>query len=216
MRMLLNTFTIMYSIINDYVQHHPCRQTHCGYCVAFGIQQRRTRTQSFTTILQVTEDLQAQLASTRESVELEKQERMKLLDSLRGTIQQVRAAGHEEEQLQGEVSKLTVLLSQERHMRQQCEEAVVKHQDDNCQLKNELCSLSKTLLDCQEAAKQQALQVSSFCMACCKNFHGLQKGIVLCTLVQTCRYRDGCLIWTTKSILYMSSLTWQSRRLRGD
>lgn len=144
----------------NYVQHHQCHQTSCRSCLALELPRSRKRThQYFITILQVIEDLQAQLASTRKSVELEKQERMKLLDALRGTIQKVRAAGHEEENLQGEVSKVTLLLSQERHMRQQCEEEVAKLREDHCQLKNELCSSSKTLLDCQEAAKQQALQV---------------------------------------------------------
>lgn len=111
-------------------------------------------------MLQIIENLESELVSTRKSVETEKQERVKLLESLRGTIEQVRAAGQEEEHLQCELSKLTALLAQERHLRQQCEEEVLRCQENNQQLENKLCTVSKELLDSQSAAKHQALMVS--------------------------------------------------------
>jgi len=78
------------------------------------------------------------LESSNSAVASEKEERMKLIESLRGTIEQVKAAGHEEERLHGELVKLTNSLAQERHLREQREQEVATHQQDIQDLKREL------------------------------------------------------------------------------
>lgn len=82
----------------------------------------------------------------------ERQERSRIVQSLRSTIQRVRASGHEEDRLQAEVMHLTSLLATEKQKREECERAAAVMTDD----------LTATRLKLKEGqAMYDALQVSS-------------------------------------------------------
>jgi uncharacterized protein YigA (DUF484 family) len=69
--------------------------------------------------LQVLDGHVKEAAALAAMLQEERQERGRIVASLRATIQRVRASGHEEDRLQSEVMHLTGLLSAEK---QKCEE----------------------------------------------------------------------------------------------
>jgi DNA-binding protein H-NS len=93
----------------------------------------------------------------------EKQQRGKIVESLRGTIQRVRAAGHEEDRLQNELVQLTTQLVQERRKREQAVCECTAAQQECKELREQLINANTQKLEAQRAAKCQTLEVRSSC-----------------------------------------------------
>lgn len=95
-------------------------------------------------------------------MELEKKERIKLLDSLRGTVEQAKAAGHAEERLQGEVAKLEAQVEHERQSLLHSETELKNIKAEYERMKTELTAVSTKLLESQNLAKLQSQEVSKW------------------------------------------------------
>lgn len=109
--------------------------------------------------MQVIRKLQEEIETSHATAHCEKAERMKLIELLRGTIEQVRAAGHEEERLQCQLAKATQSLTEERQRREKLEQGVAYHHEELRGLKRDLAERSEQLLGSQKFAKDQAISV---------------------------------------------------------
>lgn len=96
----------------------------------------------------------------------EKQQRSKIVKSLRGTIQRVRAAGHEEDRLQSELVQLTTQLVQEKRKREQAACDCAAAQQQGKELSEQLASAHAQKLEAQQAVKHHTLEVSSCPTTC--------------------------------------------------
>jgi hypothetical protein len=102
--------------------------------------------------LQVLEGHAKEAAALTVMLADERQERSRIVQSLRSTIQRVRASGHEEDRLQAEVMHLTGLLATEKQKREECERAAAVMSED----------LTETRIKLKEIQEMHdALQVSS-------------------------------------------------------
>eukprot|EP00892_Ulva_mutabilis_P011001 jgi/Ulvmu1/8273/UM041_0084.1 len=106
---------------------------------------------------EIIQKLQHELDTSHALTDCEKKERLKLIEALRGTIEQVRAAGHEEERLHAEMETFAQSLAQEHRLRQQQEQQVARKQEEVQLLTNKLAESAATLLGSQKSAQDQAI-----------------------------------------------------------
>jgi chromosome segregation ATPase len=95
----------------------------------------------------------------KKMLEEEKQQRAKIVASLKGTIQRVRDAGHEEDRLQSELLQLTTQLVQEKRKREQCEVDLEAANSEKAALNEQLASMCAQRLEAQQALKNCTLEV---------------------------------------------------------
>lgn len=113
------------------------------------------------------------MVAVQKMLEEEKQQRGKIVASLRGTIQRVRAAGHEEDRLQNELMQLTTQLVQERRKREQAASDCTAAQQESQELSVQLAAANAQKLEAHQAVKHHTLEVSSaHKFVCCVLLYG--------------------------------------------
>ena len=113
-------------------------------------------------VIQVAGQREKELLAVQKMLDEEKQQRAKIVESLRGTIQRVRAAGHEEDRLQNELVQLTTQLVQEKRKREQASCDCTAAQQQCKELSEQLASANAQKLEAQHAVKQHTLEVRHF------------------------------------------------------
>lgn len=112
-------------------------------------------------MFQVAAQKEKELLVVQRMLEEEKQQRGKIVASLKGTIQRVRAAGTEEDRLQSELMQLTTQVVQERRKQEQTASALAASQEECRSLSEQLSAATTDKQEAQQAVKRHTLEVRS-------------------------------------------------------
>jgi chromosome segregation ATPase len=125
-------------------------------------------------MLQTAQSLETELTATRAMLDAERQERLRIVDSLKGTIQRVRDAGQEEQRLQAELQRNTDVVSEQRGQLEARERAALVAADELNRTHADLSEVTAKFTELQakarnterEASKKDQMARSSDCYTC--------------------------------------------------